>query len=142
MLRTLRSRSALEWLIAARAVALMTLLVVAVRVLPYRVWHRLSAANGRVPRDAAAAVSAAHIVRAVESASRFVPGGENCLARALTTRQLMTHYGLGATLRLGVAKAPSGNLEAHAWIEYEGAVLIGDGGTDRFALMPDLETRL
>jgi hypothetical protein len=143
VLRTLRSRSRVEWFLVARTVVVMTILVVAVRSLPYRIWRRLSAADGWMrSRGVAVVVSAPQIVRAVESATRFVPGGANCLARALTTRILMARYGLGSTLRLGVAKAPSGILEAHAWIEYQGAVLVGDRGLDRFELLPDSGARL
>jgi hypothetical protein len=141
VLKTLRSRSAFEWLLAARAVVVMTILVVAVRGLPYRIWRRLLVADERVLGGGRLVVSPPQIVRAVESASRFVPGGANCLTRALTTRMLMTRYGLDSSLRLGVTKASRGILEAHAWIEYNGAVLIGGRGSDRFALLPDLEAK-
>lgn len=141
MLETLRSRSAFEWQLAARAVVLMTMVVVAVRGLPYRIWRRFLAADERVLGGGRVVVSPSQIVRAVESASRFVPGGANCLTRAVTTRMLMTRYGLDSTLRLGVAKASRGILEAHAWIEYRGAVLIGGRGSDRFELLPDLDAK-
>jgi hypothetical protein len=48
-----------------------------------------------------------------------------CLARALATQHLLAVNGYGAQLRIGVAKESSGKLEAHAWVEYQGNVIIG-----------------
>src|ERR1700681_2468355 len=104
MLKRIRSRSRVEWLLAAHAMVAMTLVVVGVRGLPCSIWRRVVTAGDRERRGAGPiVVSAPKIVRAVETASRVVPGGTNCLARALTTRMLMARYGLGSTLRLGVA---------------------------------------
>ncbi|MCP2732620.1 lasso peptide biosynthesis B2 protein [Limnofasciculus baicalensis] len=64
------------------------------------------------------------IIWAVETSSRYMPGVK-CLARALTTQTLMSRYGHSSELRIGVAKGESGKLEAHAWIESQGKVIIG-----------------
>lgn len=66
------------------------------------------------------------IVWAVEVCSRWMPGGVKCLARALTTKVLLNWYGYTPDLRIGVAKGDDGQLEAHAWIEYQGRVVIGN----------------
>ena len=63
------------------------------------------------------------IVWAVNRSSRFMPGVK-CLARALTTEVLMNQYGHQPQLRIGVAKR-SEKIEAHAWVESQGQVLIG-----------------
>ena len=67
----------------------------------------------------------ATIVWAVEAASRLQPRGVKCLARALATQHLLALNGYVAHLRIGVTKEASGNLEAHAWVEYQGKVIIG-----------------
>ena len=64
------------------------------------------------------------IIWAVETSSRYMPGVK-CLARALTTQVLMNQHGYSSELRIGVAKGESGELEAHAWIESQGKVVIG-----------------
>ncbi|MBE9038101.1 lasso peptide biosynthesis B2 protein [aff. Roholtiella sp. LEGE 12411] len=65
------------------------------------------------------------IVGAVNVSSRYIPGGVKCLARALTTQVLMTRYGYSPELRIGVAKKEGGKLEAHAWVESQGQVVMG-----------------
>jgi hypothetical protein len=66
----------------------------------------------------------------VEVASRYIPASNNCLNRALTAKVLFGRQGLSTTLRIGVRRAPTGELRAHAWVEAVDGVLIGD--------MPDL----
>ncbi len=60
------------------------------------------------------------------------PFGEvlNCLPRALATRWMMERRRWPNTLQIGVARSAEGKFEAHAWIEYRGAVIMG--------LVPDL----
>lgn len=65
------------------------------------------------------------IVRAVNISSRYLPGDVKCLARALTTQVLMSRRGFLPELRIGVAKGEKGQLEAHAWVENQGKVVIG-----------------
>lgn len=71
------------------------------------------------------AVSVGFIVRAVRLAVRCTPGVAMCLARALTTQALLDKYGYAYQLRIGVAKDTVNQLVAHAWIEYEGHVIMG-----------------
>ncbi len=65
------------------------------------------------------------IVWAVNLSSRYMPGGAKCLARALTTQVLMGRHGYSPQLLIGVAKGDGGQLEAHAWVESQGQVVIG-----------------
>ncbi|NEO81209.1 lasso peptide biosynthesis B2 protein [Moorena sp. SIO4G3] len=65
------------------------------------------------------------IVGAVNLSSRYMPGGVKCLARALSTQVLMSRCGYSPQLRIGVAKGEGGKLEAHAWVENQGQVVIG-----------------
>jgi hypothetical protein len=67
----------------------------------------------------------AKIPRAVMRASRCVPG-TNCLTRALATQFLLHCQGCHTGLQIGVAVCDHGRLQAHAWLEYEGKVLIGN----------------
>jgi hypothetical protein len=70
-------------------------------------------------------VSVNFIVWTVAVAGRYAPGGAKCLARALTTQLLLNRYGYPHQLHIGVAKNATQVLEAHAWIEYEGQVVVG-----------------
>jgi hypothetical protein len=66
------------------------------------------------------------IVWVVNVISRYMPGQVKCLARALTTQVLMSWQGHSSELQIGVAKSNSGTLEAHAWVEHQGHVVIGN----------------
>jgi Transglutaminase-like superfamily len=85
-------------------------------------------------------VSVERIIWAVEVSSRYMPGGVKCLARALTTQLLMRRQGYVPKLQIGVAKAQDGQLEAHAWVEYQGKVAIGYlKDLPRFVPLPSVE---
>jgi hypothetical protein len=84
-------------------------------------------------------VSLANIIAYINLSTRYMPGGAKCLARALTTQILMHRYNHLGELRLGVAKSTTGNLEAHAWIEHQGQVIIGNlEDLPRFIPLPSL----
>lgn len=85
-------------------------------------------------------ISISKLVWAVEVSSRCMPGGAKCLAKALTTQVLLHTQGYPADLRIGVIKGNQGNLEAHAWIEYQGKVVIGQLTTlSQFTPLPSLQ---
>jgi hypothetical protein len=84
-------------------------------------------------------VSIRQIVWAVDVASRYMPGVK-CLARALTAQVLMHRHSHPCQLRIGVAKGKTGILEAHAWIEHQGQIVIGNlTDISRFMPLPTLE---
>ncbi|RAM51547.1 MAG: lasso peptide biosynthesis B2 protein [Hapalosiphonaceae cyanobacterium JJU2] len=84
-------------------------------------------------------VSVDKISWAVKTVSRYIPGVK-CLARALTTQVLMNRNGHSCELRIGVAKGEKGILEAHAWIEHEGLIVMGYlADLSRFMPLPSLE---
>lgn len=66
------------------------------------------------------------IVWAIRAASRCVPAANSCLPRALSARLLLVRWGYPAQLLIGVAKNAEGELEAHAWVETGGQVMIGE----------------
>lgn len=81
-------------------------------------------------------ISVNFIVWAVSVSSRYAPGGAKCLAKALTTQLLMNRYGYEHSFRIGVARDDTQKLEAHAWVEYRGQVVIGDlQDLNRFKLL-------
>lgn len=66
------------------------------------------------------------IVLAVYRSGKYSPGNPLCLARALTTAVLMNIYGFPCQINIGVAKGESGKIEAHAWVTWEGKVIVGN----------------
>ena len=75
------------------------------------------------------AIPAARISWAVSKAGRFIPWTK-CLAEALTVKALLAREGIASQLRIGVDKCGENQIKAHAWVESQGEVVIGN--------MPDL----
>jgi len=65
------------------------------------------------------------IVWAVNGATRHMPGGAKCLARALTTQILMGQQQYPCDLCIGVSKGDKGELKAHAWVESDQQIIVG-----------------
>ncbi|MFC6875364.1 lasso peptide biosynthesis B2 protein [Halobellus marinus] len=65
------------------------------------------------------------ITWAVTSANTVLPGSGTCLSQAIVGATLLAAHGFPATVRLGVAN-PETAFEAHAWVEREGTVVVGD----------------
>ncbi len=76
---------------------------------------------------------------AIDASCKFMPGSVKCLARALTMKTLLDRYNCPAKLVIGVDKNKVAQLEAHAWVEYEGHVVIGHlHDLNRFKPLPNL----
>jgi hypothetical protein len=78
---------------------------------------------------------------AVRAASRNVLGSGPCLTQALVAQAFLQRRGLTTLLRIGVAKDNAGNLQAHAWLEQDGKVIIGElSDLSRYTLLPPLKS--
>lgn len=115
----------------------------AVRLLPFRIVRRLldwaERPLRRGHRNPLYEASVDEISRAVALASRYTPGTKTCLTQALALRLLLVRRGYPATLRIGVVREGKERLQAHAWVESAGRVLIGDYQLERYAPLIDLE---
>lgn len=82
------------------------------------------------------------VARCVGAASRFVPKA-TCLTQAMVAMLLLNNRGQCVQLRIGVALDDGGVLEAHAWVESGGRVVIGRlGDLSRYSVMPLAESKL
>jgi len=61
--------------------------------------------------------------------------GATCLTQGMAIQILLGRLGQRTCLHLGVARKQEGKLEAHAWVEAQGRIIIGDAadGLCRFA---------
>ena len=106
--------------LAALVSARLTLLV-----RPFSVtWRALMERKAPSPAEASAAVEPALVTRAVRRASRVIPGSR-CLPQALATHTMLARRGIASDVRFGVARDGQRGFEAHAWVELDGAVVIG-----------------
>jgi len=79
-----------------------------------------------------------YLVWSVVVVSPYVPK-TTCLAQALAAQLLLRQAGHQARLHIGVNYGIGGRLEAHAWVESQGRILIGGVDTNRYTHLLALE---
>jgi hypothetical protein len=104
--------------------------------LPYRVWRRLLIPRGLAAwrvRWWAPDVSPSRCAWAVAASARFVPRS-TCLVRALTAKLLLSWCGYPSQVCIGVSR--ESEFRSHAWLEYQGEVLVGSFGAGEYTPLP------
>jgi Transglutaminase-like superfamily len=81
------------------------------------------------------ALAPGRIAWAVRTAARPIPGA-TCLTQALAAAVMLRRGGAAPVVRFGVTRE-QGDFEAHAWLELDGRVLVGDQGLDRYATLAE-----
>jgi Transglutaminase-like superfamily len=123
---------------------LLTLVRLGLWLLPFeRLWKGLVKLGQLQSSSPAFLKTEAQTVRqviwAVNLSARFTPGGAKCLARALTTKVLLDRRQCPSEFKIGVAKNELGKLDAHAWIEVQNQVVMGQVSTlAQYTPMPSL----
>ena len=74
---------------------------------------------------------------AVGAASRLLPG-TRCLAQALAGQVVLARRGVPTRLRIGVGRS-SGEVSAHAWLERDGRVVLGEARPDEFTPLSEFD---
>jgi hypothetical protein len=101
------------------------------------VWRALSAR----PLPAGARLPMARVLRCAAAAVRLMPVPSTCLATAIVVQALLRRHGYPADLRIGVRRPAEGLFAAHAWLEQEGAVVVGGPASivGQYQSLPGLE---
>jgi hypothetical protein len=119
-----------------RALILVAAIRVSLWVLPFRLTRmwvgRMSKTAG--PKRDLDRLNIQRLAWAVEAAGRRIPGA-TCLTQGMAMQVLLGRLGQHSELHLGVARKLGGQLEAHAWVETQGLVVMGGAveGFHRFA---------
>lgn len=116
-LARLRAWPRAERRLLARAVLLLAAYPLALRCLGVRRARAILA-----PAAFAAPLGPASICRVIACAARNLPWRPRCLPACLVAADFLAASGFDACLRVGVRRVRHG-IEAHAWIEHEGATL-------------------
>jgi hypothetical protein len=133
-------RSPTAWWLLVRATTVLALVQLGLAVLPFGRLQRL-VAWAATPRRR---LQRRHqpperLVWAITTASRRVTGA-SCLTQSLAAQILFARHGHPAQLRIGVARDGIGKLEAHAWIESQGRVVIGEPELWKYTPLTNRET--
>lgn len=117
------------WALASAAMALANVRV-RLRVLPFpRVlsWADVSVgphASSPAPLEE----NMEHLIHAVERVGHRLFPDNPCLTEALVVHRLLRRKGYPSELRIAVRRASQSELEAHAWVEHLGRVVVGARG--------------
>ncbi|MGH7775209.1 MAG: lasso peptide biosynthesis B2 protein [Candidatus Binatia bacterium] len=124
-----------------RSVILLCAIRIGLWLVPFQTLRRFLDRGARVPANPRRSESSPQdrIAWAVRAASRFAPGGSNCLTEALAAQVLLNRQGFRASLHIGVARDERGKLDAHAWVESQGRVVIGGSELERYTSLSALE---
>jgi hypothetical protein len=133
-LHTFLRLSAPERQLLIKAALLLAAIRLGLGLLPFHTLRHLLAKVAEAPtgfRETDRS-SADRIAWAVEAAGRHLPRAGTCLTQALAAQVLLARRGYPALLRIGVVKSEEGRLEAHAWLESRGRIVIGGSGLERY----------
>ena len=126
--RKFRMRPRQERALILRAMVLLPLTEVGLRVFGFRRWRELieqfslQTCALQVAGPAIQLEMAERTVRAVRSVELHGPAKPNCLERSMTLWWLLRRDGIAGEIHIGARKNGS-RLEAHAWVELDGKVL-------------------
>jgi Transglutaminase-like superfamily len=124
--------------------ALLAIIRLGLWVLPFQTLRRFLTRIPPVParRRQANHGSIGKVVAAVNLISRHFPTCTTCLTQALAIQVLLHRRGRPANLRIGVARGPAGQLQAHAWVESEARIIHGGiEGLTRYTPLSSLERK-
>jgi hypothetical protein len=130
-----------DWKLFLRASVWVWLIRIALWLLPFRKLYNwtIHFRQGRIGDRPLDARSVYKIVWAVSAAARRVPHA-TCLTQALASQIMLGRRGHRTSLQLGIMKSAAGKIDAHAWLEREGKVLIGLNDTfSQLTRLPPLE---
>src|SRR5689334_15098473 len=121
-IQSFRRRSAADWMCLAEAALLHVLVAVGLRTLRYPRLQRWCEHIARVRRRSPSSTS--QVIWAINAVSRRI-GGATCLAEAAVAYTMLRRHGHDPRLRIGVRQGESA-LDAHAWVECDGIVVVGE----------------
>ena len=104
---------------------LLLLVDLALRMLPFRkvhAWIESSRPKNKVALPGQAESAIHHTSDFLDRAARHHLYPMTCLRRSLALQWLLSRQGLDTVLQFGVRRE-QGNLQAHAWLEYQGQVI-------------------
>jgi hypothetical protein len=133
--RLLRANGS-EIRVLATAVVAMGVIRVALAAIPLK--RVIRWINADQSRSAGAKLPSLDIQRAalrIAQAGAFCPLPTTCLSRTLAAHMIMSRLGFSSVPRIGVSTA-DGNFEAHAWLECQDGIVIGQKSPDGKTYMP------
>jgi hypothetical protein len=133
-LRKALELSASDWLTIVQATGWFAAVEIGLRLLKVRTLLNILGGkkeDKRRPGSDRVRPSLERTAYCVEIASRFHALHPTCLKKALVLYAMAARNGVQVRLILGTAKT-GGKLDAHAWVEHQGRVILGGPGSERY----------
>jgi hypothetical protein len=126
----------------AEAALLLVLFALVVRFLSFRTISRFVLDNREKPGERALLgdQSPGLIPWAINAMSNRIPGTRTCLIRSLAAKVMFARRGIEARIRLGVGRDDRGSFRAHAWIESEGKIVLGQFDGESYETLPPVDS--
>src|SRR5438067_9875962 len=128
LIAKLRRRSSVELAMLAAALTMRVCALVLLRVASFGTLQKWAASAARAcSRHATGDTNCDRVVAwAVATAAVVLPVENSCLHDALAAQWLLTACGRPSTIRFGISRNGVHALRAHAWVESNGGVIVGD----------------
>jgi len=132
--------SASDWLLIIQAMGWFAVVEFGLRVLKLKTLLAVLENDRPAEREGSnrAPTNAERVGYCVELASRLHPLRPTCLKKALVLFALLARRGVKARVVVGTAKS-DGKLDAHAWIEHDGRVIMGGPARERYSTLCSLD---
>ena len=146
-LRKAFALSALDWLLIVQATLWFAVVEFGLCLLQFRnvlaMLHgaKRSARNSHSQPSVVASGSPERAAYCVELASRLHPLHATCLKKALVLYALLARRGFEVQLVIGAAR-DGRRLDAHAWLEHQGRIILGAPTPGRYSTLCALENSL
>lgn len=141
-LRIAFALSASDWLLVTKAWMWFGAIEVGLSCMPIqnllRIIQRQTKLRTRTREKEPLRPTPERVAYCVGLAARMHVLESTCLKKALVLYALLTRQGSDAQLLIGAAKAAKGQLDAHAWLECQGKVLMGDPSPGLYATLCSL----
>jgi Transglutaminase-like superfamily len=123
-----------EKLVLAQAVSLFLAAELCLHLFSLRITRRLFSWQVREARP----LTASRLIWAVNRTAACL-SFISCMPQAIASQSLFALYGYRAAIRIGVAPPVDTQLQAHAWLEYQGEAVLGASELDRYTILLSLE---
>jgi hypothetical protein len=139
-LQKVRALSPAERNLFRRAVWCLWLVQIRLKLQPFasvRRWEQRASGRAFDINATARGFSLDRLAQVLRLAGRALPFSGRCLPRALMAQIMLKRLGHEPELKIGVAREGR-TLDAHAWVECEGRVIVGDAELERYSVLPPL----
>lgn len=125
-LRKIAALSGKEVALLVKAASIIALIRIGLVTFPYvKIRRLLNKSSKPKPQAALNQTYPEQVVWAARAIARHTLGDKPCLVQALAVEWLLRRKGYTTSLHIGVNKDKQDKLLAHAWLEYDGDIIIG-----------------